>query len=55
MQRTMMKSKIHRATVTDANLDYQGSITIDALLMKAADLLPHEQVHVVDVDNGLGW
>lgn len=52
MQRTMMKSKIHRATVTDANLNYQGSITIDAALMEAADLLPHEQVHVVDVDNG---
>lgn len=52
MQRSMMKSKIHRATVTDANLNYQGSITIDALLMKQADLLPHEQVHVVDVDNG---
>lgn len=48
----MMKSKIHRATVTDANLNYQGSITIDAALMRAADLLPHEQVHVVDIDNG---
>src|SRR5688572_14005777 len=48
----MMKSKIHRATVTDANLHYQGSITIDEHLMKAADLLPNEQVHVVDVDNG---
>ena len=52
MQRTMMKSKIHRATVTDANLNYVGSITIDAELMQAADLLPYEQVHVVDVDNG---
>lgn len=52
MQRTMMKSKIHRATVTDANLNYVGSITIDADLMEAADLLPYEQVHVVDVDNG---
>ena len=52
MQRTMMKSKIHRATVTDANLNYRGSITIDAALLEAADLLPHEQVHVVDVDNG---
>jgi aspartate 1-decarboxylase len=52
MQRTMMKSKIHRATVTDANLNYVGSITIDAELMEAADLLPYEQVHVVDVDNG---
>lgn len=47
-----MKSKIHRATVTDANLHYQGSITIDRSLMAAADLVAHEQVHVVDVDNG---
>lgn len=47
-----MKSKIHRATVTDANLNYQGSITIDADLMRAADLAPFEQVHVVDIDNG---
>ena len=52
MQRTMLKSKIHRATVTDANVDYVGSITIDSDLMKAADLLPYEKVHVVDVDNG---
>lgn len=52
MQRTMMKSKIHRAAVTDANLNYVGSITIDAGLMEAADLLPYEQVQVVDVDNG---
>ena len=52
MQRTMMKSKIHRATVTDANLNYVGSITIDRALMDAADLLPYEQVHVLDVDNG---
>jgi aspartate 1-decarboxylase len=48
----MMKSKIHRATVTDANLDYVGSITIDRNLMDAADLLVNEQVHVVDIDNG---
>jgi aspartate 1-decarboxylase len=48
----MMKSKIHRATVTDANLDYVGSITIDRTLMEAADLLEHEQVHVLDIDNG---
>lgn len=47
-----MKSKIHRATVTDANLHYQGSITIDRSLMAAADLVAHEQVHVVDIDNG---
>lgn len=52
MQRTMMKSKIHRATVTDANLNYRGSITIDRDLMDAADLLEFEKVHVVDIDNG---
>lgn len=52
MRRRMMKSKIHRATVTDANLHYEGSITIDRLLMEAADILPYEQVHVLDVDNG---
>ena len=52
MQRTMMKSKIHRARVTDANVNYVGSITIDRDLMAAADLLPNEQVHVVDIDNG---
>ena len=50
--RLMLKSKIHRATVTDANLNYEGSITIDRNLMKAADILPYEQVHVVDVNNG---
>jgi aspartate 1-decarboxylase len=48
----MFKSKIHRATVTDANLDYEGSITIDRDLMKEADILPYEQVHVVNVSNG---
>ena len=48
----MMKSKIHRATVTDANLNYVGSITIDTDLMAAADLLEWEQVAVVDIDNG---
>lgn len=52
MRRTMMKSKIHRATVTDANLAYVGSITIDRDLMDAADLLEFEQVHVLDIDNG---
>jgi aspartate 1-decarboxylase len=52
MQRTMMKSKIHRATVTDANLNYVGSITIDRTLMEAADLREYEQVQVVDIDNG---
>jgi len=48
----MLKSKIHRATVTEANVDYEGSITIDKDLMEAADMLPYEQVHVLDVDNG---
>jgi aspartate 1-decarboxylase len=52
MQRTMLKSKIHRATVTDSDLHYVGSITIDPELLEAADMLEHEQVHVVDVDNG---
>ena len=52
MQRTLLKSKIHRATVTDANLQYEGSITIDEDLMRAADLLEFEQVQVYDVTNG---
>jgi aspartate 1-decarboxylase len=52
MQRTMLKSKIHRATVTDCDLHYVGSITIDPDLLEAADILEHEQVAVVDVDNG---
>lgn len=52
MRRRMMKSKVHRATVTDANLHYVGSITLDRDLMAAADLLDWEQVAVVDVDNG---
>ena len=52
MRRIMMKSKIHRATVTQANLDYVGSITIDRDLMDAADLLPNEKVQIVDNDNG---
>ena len=52
MHRTMLKSKIHRATVTGSDLHYVGSITIDPLLLEAADILPYEQVHVVDVDNG---
>jgi aspartate 1-decarboxylase len=50
--RTMLKSKIHRATVTDADLHYVGSLTVDADLMRAADLLPGELVHVVDINNG---
>ena len=52
MTRTMLKSKIHRATVTDADLNYDGSITIDATLMEAAEMIPHEQVHVWNVNNG---
>ena len=52
MQRVMLKSKIHRATVTDCDLHYVGSITIDPELLEAADILSYEQVHVVDVDNG---
>jgi aspartate 1-decarboxylase len=50
--RTMLKSKIHRATVTGADINYEGSITLDPELMEAADILPYEQVHVVDVNNG---
>ncbi|MFI5046789.1 MAG: aspartate 1-decarboxylase [Acidimicrobiia bacterium] len=52
MNRIMMKSKIHRATVTGADLNYIGSITVDERLMELADLIEHEQVHVVDIDNG---
>ena len=52
MQRQMLKSKIHRATVTECDLHYAGSITIDPELMEAADLLPNELVHVLDIDNG---
>lgn len=49
--RIMLKSKIHRANVTDANIDYEGSITIDRKLMAAADILPYEQVQVLNVNN----
>ena len=52
MQRTLLKSKIHRATVTDAQLHYEGSITIDLDLMRAADIVEHEQVQIYNVDNG---
>jgi len=48
----MLKSKIHRARVTDGNIDYEGSITIDKKLMEAADILPYEQVQVLNVNNG---
>lgn len=49
--RIMLKSKIHRARVTDANIDYEGSITIDKKLMEAADILPYEQVDVLNINN----
>src|SRR6187200_2533198 len=52
MQRVMLKSKVHRATVTDCDLHYVGSLTMDPDLLEAADVLEHEKVHVVDVDNG---
>jgi aspartate 1-decarboxylase len=52
MIRTMLKSKIHRATVTDADLHYEGSVTIDRTLMDAAGLIEYEQVHIYDIDNG---
>jgi aspartate 1-decarboxylase len=52
MRRRMMKSKVHRATVTDANLHYVGSITLDARLMELADIQEYEQVQVLDIDNG---
>ncbi|MCX5113559.1 aspartate 1-decarboxylase [Streptomyces sp. NBC_00378] len=52
MFRTMLKSKIHRATVTQCDLNYVGSLTIDADLMDAADLLPGELIHLVDINNG---
>jgi aspartate 1-decarboxylase len=50
--RTMLKSKIHRARVTDANINYEGSIAIDSTLMAKADILPYEQVHVLNINNG---
>jgi aspartate 1-decarboxylase len=52
MKRTLLKSKIHRATVTDANLHYQGSVTIDPLLMEAADLVHFERVEIYNCTNG---
>ena len=52
MQRLMLKSKIHRATLTGTNLDYEGSITIDEELLEKADILPGEQVHVLNINNG---
>ena len=50
--RTMLKSKIHRATVTETNLGYEGSITVDTRLLEAADILPYEQVQVLNINNG---
>lgn len=52
MHRTLLKSKIHRATVTDANVDYEGSVTIDRDLMDLADLQEYEQVHIYNITNG---
>lgn len=52
MRRTLLKSKIHRATVTEADLHYVGSITIDPLLMEAADVVEHERVEIYDITNG---
>ena len=52
MQRQMLKSKIHRATITDRDVDYVGSITLDPELMRRADMLVNEQVHVWDIENG---
>ena len=52
MRRTLLKSKIHRARVTDADLEYEGSVTLDAALMEAAGILPYERVEIYDVTNG---
>lgn len=52
MQRIMLRAKIHRATITRTRLDYEGSITIDATLLEAANMLPHERVQVLDLSNG---
>jgi|SRR5947207_15898876 len=52
MQRVMLKSKIHRATITASDLNYVGSLTVDPDLLEAADIREHEQVHVADIDNG---
>ena len=52
MRRTLCKSKIHRATLTGADLNYEGSLTLDRALMDAADMLPYERVQVVNVNNG---
>jgi len=53
MLRVMLKSKIHRATITGLELDYEGSITVDRVLLDRADILPGEQVHVLNINNGV--
>lgn len=52
MLRVMMKSKIHRATITEANLHYEGSLTVDSDLLRAADILPYEMIHIYNISNG---
>lgn len=52
MERIMLKSKIHRATITDANLNYEGSFTIDLDILEAANILPYEKVSIVNINNG---
>jgi aspartate 1-decarboxylase len=52
MKRKMMKSKIHRAVITETDMDYEGSLTIDETLLEAADIMPYEQVHVYNITNG---
>lgn len=52
MRRVMLKAKIHKATVTETNLNYEGSLALDESLMKAADMIPYEQVHVYNISNG---
>jgi aspartate 1-decarboxylase len=52
MQRVMLKSKIHRATITEANLAYEGSLTVDVNLLRQADILPYEMVHIYNISNG---
>ena len=55
MQRQLLKSKIHRAVVTAAALNYQGSLTLGRALMEAADLMPHEFVHITNINTGAHW
>lgn len=55
MTRRLLKSKIHRATVTEADLNYQGSLTLGYALMEAADLVPYEFVHITNINNGTHW